>query len=292
MCVTRRLAAALALACLLLHVRPAGADWIADVEAGLVYEDNVNLADRERDTLSDTALGASLSAGGLAHVTDSSVVSLTGDVIGAGYTRFTGLSNLYLGATAAFRTRFGLGPAAPWVRVAGSAARLEYREDVRDGWRYRAVAGAGTRFGERWDVRVEYAFDHRTADHELAVTRLPGDVFDQTSHTISARVDHLHSRALVAFAGYALRLGDVASTTPRNPALFGVSSAVTPDPAFGPDAVAYKIDATTHILSVGLSFALGEQASFNLGYERQIGLGDGGIDYHNNVFRASFLYSY
>ena len=85
MCVTRRLAAALALACLLLHVRPAGADWIADVEAGLVYEDNVNLADRERDTLSDTALGASLSAGGLAHVTDSSVVSLTGDVIGAGY---------------------------------------------------------------------------------------------------------------------------------------------------------------------------------------------------------------
>ena len=67
---------------------------------------------------------------------------------------------------------------------------------------------------------------------------------------------------------------------------------MTPDPTFGPDALAYKIDATTHLLSVGLSFALGEQASFNLGYERQIGLGDGGIDYSNNVFRASFLYSY
>jgi hypothetical protein len=287
-----RLAAPLALLCLLLPVRPAEAAWIADVEAGVVYEDNVNLADKARDTRSDTALGASLSAGRLAHVTDSSVVSLTGDVIGAGYTRFGGLSNLYLGVTAAFRTRFGLGATSPWVRVAGSAARLEYREDVRDGWRYRAVAGAGKRLGERWDVRVEYAFDHRTADDELAVTRLPGDVFDQTSHTISARVDYLHSRALVLFAGYALRLGDVASTTPRNPEIFAVSSAVTPDPAFGPDAIAYKIDATTHVLSVGLSFALGEEASFNLGYERQIGLGDGGVDYHDNVFRASFLYSY
>jgi hypothetical protein len=288
----RRLVAPLALLCLLLHVRPADAAWIADVEAGVVYEDNVNLAEMERDIRSDTALGASVSAGGLAHVTDSSVVSLTGDVIGAGYTRFGGLSNLYLGVTAAFRTRFGLGATAPWVRVAGSAARLEYREDVRDGWRYRGTAGAGKRFGERWDVRLEYAYDHRTADHEIAVSRLPGDVFDQTSHTLSARVDYLHSRTLVVFAGYALRLGDVASTTPRNAAIFAASSAVTPDPAFGPEALAYKIDATTHILSVGLSFALGEQASFNLGYERQIGLGDGGIDYHNNVFRASFLYSY
>jgi hypothetical protein len=288
----RTLAALLASLCLLVQPRPADAAGIADVEAGVVYEDNVNLAEKERDTRSDTALGTSVSAGWLAHWGDHSVASLTGDVIGAGYTRFTGLSNLYLGVTAAFRTRFGLGAAAPWVRVSGSAARLEYRDDVRDGWRYRFATGAGKRFGERWDVRVEYAYEHRTADDEIAVSRLPGDVFDQTSHTLSARVDYLHSRALVVFAGYALRLGDVASTTPRNAEIFATSSAVTPDPTFGPDALAYKIDATTHLLSVGLSLALGEQTSFNLGYERQIGLGEGGIDYSNNVFRASFLYSY
>jgi hypothetical protein len=286
-------AALLVPVCLLGHLHAADAAWIADVEAGLVYEDNVNLAEKERDTLSDTALGAALSAGHLVNVTDRSAVSLTGDVVGAGYTRFGGLSNLYLGVTAAFRHKFGLGAAAPWVRVSGSAARLEYREDVRDGWRYRLAAGAGKRLGERWEVRVEYAYDHRTADHETAITpRLPGDVFDQTSHTVSARVDYQHSPLLVVFAGYALRLGDVASTTPRNADIFAASTAVTPDPAFGPDAFAYKIDATTHLLTVGLSVALGAQASFNLGYERQIGLGDGGIDYSNNVFRASFLYSY
>jgi hypothetical protein len=289
----RALAVFLVPVCLLGHLDHADAAWIADVEAGLVHEDNVNLAEMERDTRSDTALGTSVSAGALGHVGNYGAVSLTGDALGAGYTRFSGLSNLQLGATAAFRAKFGLGAAAPWVRVSGSAARLEYRDDVRDGWRYRLATGAGKRLGERWSVRVEYAYERRTADHEIAVTpRLPGDVFDQTSHTLSVRADYLHSEAIAVFAGYALRLGDVASTTPRNAAIFAASSAVTADPTFGPDALAYRIDATTHLLGAGLSFALGDRSSFNLGYERQIGLGNGGVDYSNNVFRASFLYSY
>src|SRR5262245_31306134 len=234
--------------CLVGHLHAAEAAWIADLEAGLVYEDNVNLAEKARDTLSDTALGTSVSAGAVANVVNGSVVSLTGDVAGVGYTRFTGLTNLYLGATAPFRHKFGLGAAAPWVRVSGSGARLEYREDVRDGWRYRLATGSGKRLGERWEVRVEYAYDRRTAEHEVAITpRPPGDVFGRSSHTIS-------------------------STTPRNAETFAASTAVTLDPAFGPDAFAYEIGATTHLVTVGLSFALGPQSSLNLGYERQIGL--------------------
>ena len=289
----RTLAVLLVPVCLLGHLYPVDAAWIADVDAGFVYEDNVNLAEMERDTRSDTAVGTSVSAGALAYPTGDSVVSLTGDAIGAAYLRFGGLSNLYLGATAAFRHKFGLGAQAPWVRVAGSAARLEYRDDVRDGWRHRLAAAVGKRFGEQWEVRAEYAFERRTADHETAVTpRLPGDVFDQTSHTVSVRGSYQPSKTIVVFAGYAVRQGDVASTTPRNADIFAASSAVTADPAFGPDALAYKIDATTHLLGAGLSFALGDRSSFNLGYEHQIGLGNGGIDYSNNVFRASFLYSY
>ena len=59
----RTLAALLASLCLLVQLRPADAAGIADVEAGVVYEDNVNLAEMERDTRSDTALGTSVSAG-------------------------------------------------------------------------------------------------------------------------------------------------------------------------------------------------------------------------------------
>lgn len=291
--VMRTLAALVVPVCLLGYTYIAGAAWIADVEVGLVHEDNVSLAEMERDIMSDTALSTSVAAGASMHLYDRNVFSLTGDVIANVYERFGGLSNFSLGVTAAFRRKLGLGAAAPWVRASGSASRLDYRNDVRDGWRYRLGTGVGKRFGERWDLRAEYAYERRMADHEIAVTaRLPGDVFDQESHTLSFRVDFLYSEAISLSAGYALRIGDVASTTLRNAEIFAASSAVTADSVFGPGAFAYKVDATTHVLGFGLSLALGERSSFNLGYERQIGLGNGGVDYHNNVFRASFLYSY
>jgi opacity protein-like surface antigen len=220
-------------------------------------------------------------------------VSLTGDVFGDLHAEYGGLDHLALGVTTAFRSKLGLGAGAPWVRVAASGGRLQYREDVRDGWYYRIAAGVGKRFGDRWEVRVDYAFDGRTADHERRVSaRLPADVFDQRAHTVSVRADVQVVPVLSLFGGYAVRLGDVASTTQRNAEIFAASTAVVADPAFGSNTFAYKIDATTHVLGAGVSVALGARWSVNVGYEHQIGLGDGGIDYHNNVVRATVLFSY
>jgi hypothetical protein len=290
----RTLPALLVPVLLLGPAAPACAAWIFDADVGVVYEDNVTLAEMERDIKSDTALGTSISAGAWTVLGDLNTLSATADVSGNVYSRFSGLNSLALGGTVALRRKLGLGAEAPWVRMAGSAARLDYREDVRDGWRYRVGAGAGKRFGERWNVRADYVYERRMADHEIAIpfAGLPGDVFDQESHTFSLRGEFTYNEVLLIFATYALRLGDVASTTQRNPAIFAASTAVTPDPVFGPEAFAYKIDATVHILSFGLSFALGSHASLNVAYEHQIGLGHGGIDYRDNIVRASFLYSY
>jgi long-subunit fatty acid transport protein len=246
-----------------------------------------------RDIKGAAALTTSVSAGGAAYLTDRDVVSLTGDFFGDLRERYSGLDHVSLGMTTAYRRKLGLGPTVPWVRIAATGARLQYREDVRDGWYYRVAAGVGTRIGDRWEVRAEYAFDGRTADHERPVSsRLPADVFDQQAHTLSVRADVQATTALTLFGGYAVRLGDVASTTQRNAEIFAASTAVVADPAFGSNTFAYKIDAVTHILGVGLSYALGARWSLNASYEHQIGLGDGGIDYHNNVVRGTVLYSF
>jgi hypothetical protein len=271
----------------------AAAAWIADLETGVVYEDNLSFAAMGRDIKGDVALTTAASAGAAAYLTDRNVVSLTGDVFGDLHAEYGGLDHLALGVTTAFRSKLGLGAGAPWVRVAASGGRLQYREDVRDGWYYRIAAGVGKRFGDRWEVRVDYAFDGRTADHERRVSaRLPADVFDQRAHTVSVRADVQVVPVLSLFGGYAVRLGDVASTTQRNAEIFAASTAVVADPAFGSNTFAYKIDATTHVLGAGVSVALGARWSVNVGYEHQIGLGDGGIDYHNNVVRATVLFSY
>jgi hypothetical protein len=272
---------------------PVAAGWIADVESGIVYEDNLSFASMDRDIKGAVALVTSASGGAAAYLTDRHTVSLTADLFGDLHESYSGLDHVALGATAAFRAKLGLGPDAPWVRVAASGGRLQYREDVRDGWYYRVTAGIGKRFGPRWELRADYAFDGRTADHERAVAdTIPADVFDQQAHTFSARADFQATPILLVFGSYACRIGDVASTTQRNPQIFAASSAIVADPAFGSNTFAYKIDATTHILSVGMSVALGARWSLNVSYAHQIGLGDGGIDYHNNIVSGTVLFSY
>jgi hypothetical protein len=82
------------------------------------------------------------------------------------------------------------------------------------------------------------------------------------------------------------------SSTRRNREAFLASEAVAPDPTFGPDFVAYRIPATTHILGVGASLALGERASLNLGYDYVIGDARDGIEYRKNLVRLGLLFSF
>jgi hypothetical protein len=275
------------------HAGAAHADWIADAGADVFYEDNVGLAQKRRDIKSDVALTSAASGGYAFLLGDRHVASLTADASVTGYDRVRGLSNITLGGTAAFRTKFGLGAEAPWARVAASAARLEYDYDLRDGWRYRLGLAVGKQFGARWDVRAEYTWERRRADETTAlIPLLPGDVYELESHTGAVRVDVRLTDAISLSGGYALRDGDVVSTTRRNPEIFAVSKALANDRAFGRDFFAYKIDATTHTLGAGVSWAVARRTSLNLSYEHTIGVASRGLEYENDVVRAGILFSY
>ncbi len=121
-------------ACLLGHARVAAAYWILDTDVSAVYEDNVGLGKFRRDIKSDSALSALASGGPAIQLDDSTVISLTGDVAGKLYERFTGLDNVALGLTGTLRRKFGLGADAPWARIWGSIARQQYDNDLRDSW--------------------------------------------------------------------------------------------------------------------------------------------------------------
>jgi len=274
--------------------RAAGASWILDAGADAIYEDNVGLGQLNRDIKSDTAIRAFASAGPAILLGDSYVLSLTADVAGKLYERFTRLDNVAPRLSAELKRKFGLGAEAPWARVFGSIARLQYDDDlIRDGWIYRLGVGVGKRFGERWDLRLDYAYDRRLVDHEMpAVRGIPGDVYDLSGHNVSLRTDFLLSEAISLFGSYAIRVGPSVSTTQRNLQIFQATSAIAADPAFGRGFFAYRIDSTTHALGLGLSVALGSRTSFNLAYEHVLGDARGNITYHDNVFRVGFLFSY
>ena len=179
----------------------------------------------------------------------------------------------------------------PVVRI-GAAPRV-LDNDVRTGWLYSVAAAIGVRIDERIDVRAEARFERSRADRAQPLVRgISGAAYDLDSAALSLVADYMLTRATVVSFGYTYRNGDVVSSTRRNRAIFGVSDAIARDPAFGPDIVAYRLDAHSHVVEARVSHALGERTSANIGVGRSFTYGDGGNNYYGTSVTASLLYNF
>lgn len=266
---------------------------LLDVQAGALYDSNLSRAQLAHDIKSDTAVQSSLAWGRFVPLPGGFTLRATLDGAGEIYTRYSGLDNLALGGSLGVRRKFGLGAFAPWISVAGSAARLEYRNSVRDGWRYEAGLGGGKRLTESWDVAAGLRYAHRTADREKPVVPgISGAVFDLQSHTFAVRSEHVLTGRVSLAAGYDYRRGDIASTTLRNFTVFTHSDAIAVDTAFGDDTVGYRIYAVTRAWRLGLSYALGQSNSINVLAERWTSRARGGLDYYNTLFGATYVHAF
>jgi hypothetical protein len=210
------------------------------------------------------------------------------------HVRYSGLSHTGIGPSASVRTKLGLGPDAPWVRLSASALRREFDNgDLRTGWLFDVAAAAGVRVHERVGLRAEARLERQLADRkEPLSTRFSGAAFDLDSASLSVAADYTVSRATTVSFGYTYRSGDVVSSTLRNAAIFAASEAIARDPAFGPNVIAYRLDADSHVFDLRLSHALGERMSLNFGFGRTLSYGDGGNNYYRSSVTASLFYNF
>lgn len=277
-----------------LHAAHACAGLLDEVGIDLRFDDNVTRAQLERDIKGDMALVVSAATGTGYRLTDYSKLALTVALSGSAYRRYDGLNNVNAGLEAAYRWKFGLGPYVPELHLSGAATRLEYRDAARDGWLYSGQFGIAKRLSDRAGLRLAYQVEQRKSDAVGAriLPAIAADVFDLTSHNLSLGGDYSLSQKYVFSAGYTLRDGDVVSTTLRNFPIFLASSAIAGDSVFGPQRYAYKMQALTRGLSLGLSRVIGGQASFTLGYEHLDSRAEGGIDYQSNLVHAIYLHQF
>jgi len=286
----RLLALAIVAAC---YSPAAVAEWIMEIDAGILHDSNLSNAEPKPDIRSDTALVLTLAAGPFVQLDRNLSLTWTADVRSETYHHFSGLTHVSAGTTVALRHKFGTGAAAPWLRLSASAARLEFNDNVRDGWYYRTALTAGQRWTERWDVHAQYSLDRRTGDHERAALRtLSGDAFDLASRTLTLGVRYSLTDATLFFASASWRDGEVVSTSTPTTKIFRSASAITRDPVFGANSFAYKLDAVSRLLQVGMSQAVDSKSAFSISYQRQITHAEGDNNYFKNVFAAMYTHSF
>lgn len=259
----------------------AHAEWIVDASEDIVYEDNLSRATRRADRRSGVALSPALSLGHYFQLADATSVLATADFKGSLYPRFERLSNLTSTLTLGVRQKFGLGASAPWLRVFATGGVLDYGDNLRDSVVVDAGVQVGKRLSERFDVQGGYTYEMLDARSR---------VFDQDSHTLSLKGGAALTSALQLTLGYAVRRGDlVVHRTPAPGAAQTSHTRVVN--TFDTPLEAVRIDATTHIVSAAVSYALTPRAALTAGYEYQLSIGPI-FNYPNHLVRGGFAYSF
>lgn len=269
----------------------AQAQWTFDLGAERVYDDNLPRAQGAADIVSDSATRFSLSASRSLLSDGLSSVALGGDARLVGYDRYHGLAHVALGGTLSWRRKLGLGLTVPWLEGQVTAAREAYRASVRDGDRYGATLAGGWRLSESFQLLGGWRYDRYVSRNDRpSVPGISGRAFDLQGRSLFARAILDATERLQLSLGVSQRRGDVVSSTRRNRAIFTAANAITPDPAFGPDYIAYRLSGTTRGVSLGASWAIDERSSVSASYAGERTRARERLNYDGTVFGVQYLY--
>jgi len=268
-------------------------DWLFDANVGILYDNNLTRAQAPADVRADGAAVLAASVGSLFALGGSDTISLGADLRGEAYWRFHGLNVIGLGADASYRHKFGLGWSAPWLLARASASYDDYQGNVRTGPRYVIFAELGKRFTESFDASFGGACDRRYARYDQPVVPgISGKPFDLSGASVYVRASYAVNESLALGARLSVRRGDVESTTRPNFAIFEASSAIAPDPTFGPDFFAYRLRGTTDVAALTASWALDDRSSINLSYTGERTRAYDDLDYRSWMGTVSVAFRY
>jgi hypothetical protein len=271
----------------------ARSDWTLGAGADLRYDNNVGNAQSSSDIVGDSTVDARLTIFQLFPLGDDYSVTVGGDLRGESFRRLTGLNNASLDGTFALKRKWGLGAFAPWARAGVSVGRSSYDDSYRNTWDYRATLASGQRVDERWNFWAEYAFERRAASAQTPeVPGVSADAYSQDSHDAAVNLEYsLNENAFLAL-GLLGRHGDVVSTTRGSAQIYEAARAVAEDPAFGPEAYAYKLTGTTYGFRLGINYSPTPHSLLGCGFERMETHADGGNRYTQSIPTITWDYRF
>jgi hypothetical protein len=272
---------------------PSRAEWFVDLSATTRYDSNVNAAQEQADIRADSAATPIASVGYFYALSGADGLTLSAGARSELHHRFHGLNDDAIDVGAVYRHKFALGYAAPWLSLGIFASHDDYVGDIRDSDSLEWRAELGKRFSEALDASFGGIYARRYARNgEPLVPGISGKVFDVHGQTAFARAGYAFTDQIQAGVRLSVRRGGVVSSTRQNFDIFQASEAIAPDPAFGNDFFAYRLQGTTQTASASLSWALSDRASLNFAYADERTRAYDGLDYRGRVANVTLAYSY
>ncbi|MDQ8036192.1 MAG: hypothetical protein REI12_02140 [Pedobacter sp.] len=272
----------------------AQAGFVIDGEATAVYDSNVSRAERDRDILKDESMFGSVSLAWRGQPGNTTAVSVRGFVEGEAYNEITTLGRVSAGGQAVLRWQPVLGFMQPVYQFSATAQLDDYNVDQRDSMVYTVQAFASQRVNDR--IMASYGL-------EGVLRESDGTVFDTSNGRAFLSLDFSLSKTWSAYGAYSFLYGNTFSSaqiafcdgTPAGDIfpLIQASEAIEKDAAFNSKFcgtwVAYRLDATTNSLTLGLNKAFNHSLSADFSVQGVDVHAEGDNNYQRMLVRAGLL---
>lgn len=268
--------------------------FVSGGELTASYDSNVSRAERERDVLRDSTLLANVDLVMRSQPSFTTALNLRAFLEGEAYREIDTLNRGTAGGQAILRWQPTQGFGAPVYQFSLTAQLDNYAVSQRDSMVYTLQAFASQRLNDR--IMFSYGLEgvQRYSD---------GTVFDTTNGRAFLNLDTELTDSLSAYGGYSYLYGDTFSSAqlvfcngvPANDiyGLVSASSAIERDQAFNEKFcgtwIAYRLTASTHVLTLGLNQAFSHKLSADISVQGVEVLAEGDNDYHRVLVRAGLL---
>jgi len=260
----------------------AAENFSVNADLGFAGDDNVNKAQDNDDILEDTFVNGSA---GISYKQDLSFRSLLvyrGSLGFESYDEFDGLSNISLTGAIDYKIQFARGFSAAGYTLTAFIQEHDFESDMRDSTTLGLQGTMAKRFTDR--IASTFGLGYKMRESE-------SDVFDTENARFFANLDWVLTDHLVSYGTFQLVLGDVVSSSRPTLDIINKADAIEPDDAFGgleTGYLAYRLDAITGVLTLGLNYGINPSNSFDGSVELTKSDADG-IEYYRTVFRLSYL---
>ncbi len=277
----------LSLLCGVLALLPcaiAQAAMTIDAEVAYTTDNNVTRAEFESDILHDQFFTVAAGLNYLQWLNSNNRLVYRGFVRGESYRKYDGLSNVTAGGSVTYQYRESGAFLAPTYGAFFKAAIAEYQSDIRDSNLYSLGISWRKPFTDRIGLTTILAGNLRDSD---------STVFDTKEISLLLNLDYEITSRMTMYATYNYLNGDIVSTSVyvTSPRLKFVNNAdaINADDAFASGAVAYRLKATTHVVTLGTNFKLADQHSLDFSGRYVDSQATAGITYKKMQFSLAYL---
>jgi uncharacterized protein YhjY with autotransporter beta-barrel domain len=258
-----------------------------NVDFGYTYDDNVNRARDVPNRLEDSIFSMSANASRAWPLAPNVRGQLTALISGEKFRRYNGLGRFSGGGQGEVQYRTSGAFDATTFALVGRALYEQYESHYRTGPRYFVGFNARRALTDRIELFGELGHNWRYGE---------SDVFNWREYAAKLNVDYALGRKGILYLTAEYRRGDSVSSGPPSLAV-GVADVFVPDDAFEDlGYIAYRIEGTTLIGTMGLNYPLGARDSLDMSWRRvegkarkSLGFESGPLKYIDNQYSLMYL---